>query len=251
MSRPAPLQLSRADLDRLRKPVPFHNLTKIPLFVGLMAALTWMAWESESLWALIPLYIAIGYLWMGMVTFMHDALHYTLFQSRAANWAFGILCMLPIFATFVGFREDHIEHHRHNRSPRDPDAFTMGRRGFGDFVLFYAYALIGGVLSFIHFNFIYPFQKFGARLWAIQIFELALKAIDACSASASSAAPTTTSRCTTCPPPRRRSSISSRWVTSGFCTWPGRPTSRRPPSGWRRSSRCWVGSRGCTWARRR
>lgn len=177
MSRPAPVQLSRSDLDRLRKPQPFHNLTKIPLFVGLMALLTWMAWESTSLWELVPLYIAIGYLWMGMVTFMHDALHYTLFRSRAANWAFGILCMLPIFATFVGFREDHIEHHRHNRSPRDPDAFTMGRRGFGDFVLFYAYALIGGVLSFIHFNFIYPFQRFGARLWAIQIFELTLKGV--------------------------------------------------------------------------
>lgn len=176
MSRPAPLQLSRSDLDRLRKPQPFHNLTKIPLFVGLMALLSWMAWESSSPWVLVPLYAAIGYLWMGMVTFMHDALHYTLFRSRAANWVFGILCMLPIFATFVGFREDHIEHHRHNRSPRDPDAFTMGRRGFGDFVLFYAYALIGGVLSFIHFNFIYPFQKFGARLWAIQLFELALKA---------------------------------------------------------------------------
>jgi fatty acid desaturase len=75
----------------------------------------------------------------------------------------------------VGFREDHIEHHRHNRSARDPDAFTMGKRGVADFVLFYAYAAIGGVLSFIHFNFIYPFTKFGPRLWAIQLFELALK----------------------------------------------------------------------------
>lgn len=177
MSRPAPLQLSRSDLDRLRKPVPFHNCTKIPLFVGLMVLLTWMAWKAGSPWVRVPLYIAIGYLWMGMVTFMHDALHYTLFRSRAANWAFGILCMLPIFATFVGFREDHIEHHRHNRSPRDPDAFTMGRRRFGDFVLFYSYALAGGLLSFIHFNFIYPFQRFGLKLWAIQLFELALKAL--------------------------------------------------------------------------
>lgn len=169
------LQLPRAELDRLRRPRPFYNLTKIPLFAALMVLLTWMAWEAHSPWALVPLYIAIGYLWMGMVTFMHDALHHTLFQSRAANWAFGILCMLPIFATFVGFREDHIEHHRHNRSPRDPDAFTMGRRGIADFALFYAYAALGGVLSFIHFNFIYPFQRFGLKLWAIQLFELALK----------------------------------------------------------------------------
>lgn len=177
MSRPAPVQIARSDLDRLRQQRLLPNLTKIPLFTGLMVWLTWLAWHAESPWALVPLYIAIGYLWMGMVTFMHDALHYTLFRSKLANWVFGILCMLPIFATFVGFREDHIEHHRHNRSPKDPDAFTMGRRGVADFVLFYAYALIGGVLSFLHFNFIYPVQKFGPRQWAIQLFELALKGV--------------------------------------------------------------------------
>jgi fatty acid desaturase len=31
------------------------------------------------------------------------------------------------------------------------------------------------VLSFLHFNFIYPFQKFGPREWAIQLGETALK----------------------------------------------------------------------------
>ena len=177
MSRVAIPQIARGDLDRLRCTRILPNLLKIPLFTGLMAGMTWVAWNTESTPLLWCLYIAIGYLWMGMVTFMHDALHYTLFRNRLANWAFGILCMLPIFATFVGFREDHIEHHRHNRSPRDPDAFTMGKRGVADFVLFYAYALIGGVLSFLHFNFIYPVQKFGLRQWAVQLFELALKAL--------------------------------------------------------------------------
>lgn len=176
MSRPVFQQIARSDLDALREFRLLPNLTKIPLFTGLMVLGTWVAWKSYDPWVLVPVYIALGYLWMSMVTFMHDALHHTLFRSKAANWAFGILCMLPIFATFVGFREDHIEHHRHNRSPKDPDAFTMGKRGVADFVLFYAYALIGGVLSFIHFNFIYPFQKFGPKLWAIQLFEIALKA---------------------------------------------------------------------------
>lgn len=177
MSRPASLQIAKSDLDRLRELRLLPNLTKLPLFTGIMAVLTWMAWNTESPWLLWPLYVAIGYMWMGMVTFMHDALHHTLFRNKLANWVFGILCMLPIFATFVGFREDHIEHHRHNRSPKDPDSFTMGRRGVADFVLFYAYALIGGVLSFLHFNFIYPVQKFGPKQWAIQLFELALKAL--------------------------------------------------------------------------
>jgi fatty acid desaturase len=153
------------------------NLWKIPLFSGLMVGLCLVAWNADSPLVLWTAYIGLGYMWMGMVTFMHDALHYTLFRNRALNWIFGMLCMVPIFATFVGFREDHIEHHRHNRSPRDPDAFTMGKRGALDFLQFYGYAIAGGVLSFVYFNFIYPVKKFGPRLWAIQVFELALKVV--------------------------------------------------------------------------
>ena len=176
MSRCTP-SIAKCDLDRLRQFRVLPNLWKIPLFIGLMAGLGVIAWNADSRFVLWSAYIGLGYMWMGMVTFMHDALHHTLFRSRAANWVFGILCMLPIFATFVAFRADHIEHHRHNRSPRDPDAFTMGRRGYADFVLFYAYALIGGVLSFLHFNFIYPFQKFGMRQWIIQLLEVTLKVV--------------------------------------------------------------------------
>jgi fatty acid desaturase len=177
MPRPASPQLAKSELDRLREFRLLPNLTKIPLFIGIMVALSLIAWNTGSQLVLWAAYIGLGYMWMGMVTFMHDALHYTLFRSRAANWLFGVVCMIPIFATFVGFREDHIEHHRHNRSPRDPDAFTMGKRGVGDFVLFYAYALIGGVLSFLNFVFIYPVKAFGPRLWAIHIFEIGLKVL--------------------------------------------------------------------------
>ncbi len=175
MPRPASPQLAKSELDRLREFRLLPNLAKIPLFVAIMVGLGLLAWNAESRPLLWAAYIGLGYMWMGMVTFMHDAVHGTLFRSRAANWIFGLVCMIPIFATFVGFREDHIEHHRHNRSPRDPDAFTMGKRGVGDFVLFYAYALIGGVLSFLNFAFIYPIKSFGPRLWAIHLFEIALK----------------------------------------------------------------------------
>jgi fatty acid desaturase len=175
MSRTAIPQIAKNDLDRLRQFRLLPNLTKIPLFVGLMTGLCLVAWNADSTALLWAAYIGLGYMWMGMVTFMHDALHYTLFRSKAANWIFGVLCMIPIFATFTGFREDHIEHHRYNRSPRDPDAFTMGKRGVLDFVQFYAYALAGGVLSFIYFNFIYPVKAFGPRQWAIHVFEIVLK----------------------------------------------------------------------------
>jgi fatty acid desaturase len=68
------------------------------------------------------------------------------------NWAFGIFSTIPIIITFVSFREDHLDHHRYNRSARDPDAFTMGKRSALDFLLFYAYIVIGGVLTIIQFS---------------------------------------------------------------------------------------------------
>ncbi len=125
MSRPS-CSIARCDLERLRQFRLLPNLTKIPLFIGLMIGLGFIAWNAGSPTVLWIAYIGMGYMWMGMVTFMHDALHYTLFRRRWANWVFGVLCMLPIFATFVGFREDHIEHHRHNRSPRDPGCLHDG-----------------------------------------------------------------------------------------------------------------------------
>ncbi len=167
--------LSREDVKRLTELRAFPNLVKIPLFVAIMIALNWIAWTTDTAVIKWSAYVGIGYMWMGMVTFMHDAGHNTLFRSRLANWVFGIACMMPLMATFVGFKEDHLEHHRYNRSPDDPDSFTMGKRGILDFIVFYVYAVAGIVLSFIHFNLIYPVMKFGPKEWAIHIFETVVK----------------------------------------------------------------------------
>ena len=114
MSSSAKPRIARDDLTRLRAFRTLPNLTKIPLFVALMVALTWLAWFTPSTTLRWAAYIALGYLWMGMVTFMHDATHDVLFRNRTAGWLFGIVTMIPIFASFVAFKEDHLEHHRYN-----------------------------------------------------------------------------------------------------------------------------------------
>ncbi|MGQ0622513.1 MAG: fatty acid desaturase family protein [Panacagrimonas sp.] len=155
---------------------PGLSLAKFLAFVALMVVLTWAAWRSPSPWIDWPAYAALGYLWMSVVTFMHDATHDALFPKKWQNWAFGIVSMIPLMVSFVSFKDDHLEHHRHNRSPRDPDAFTMGRRGVADFIVFYLYFVIGALLTAIHFNLIYPIKNFGPRQWAIHLFETGLKA---------------------------------------------------------------------------
>src|SRR3546814_10674898 len=68
-------------------------------------------------------------------------------------------------------------HHRYNRSYQDPDAFTMCMRGLLDFVLFYGYIAAIALLSFLHFNLLYPIGKFNRRNWAIHIGETLFKIV--------------------------------------------------------------------------
>jgi fatty acid desaturase len=148
---------------------------KIPLFYLLLITAGYLAWTTPAWWLRWAMYGCMGYLWMGIVTFMHDCTHGVLFKAAWKNWVFGVFSMIPLVVTFITFKEDHLEHHRYNRSAKDPDAFTMGNRGVLDFVLFYAYLLIGGVLTVIHFTLIYPTQKFSRAQWLMHGGELLLR----------------------------------------------------------------------------
>jgi len=168
--------ISAVLLKELYRHTWYHNL-KIPLFYGMLIGSGYAAWNTPSVWMKWLMYGMMGYLWMSIVTFMHDCTHGVLFKARWKNWAFGIFSTLPIIVTFISFKEDHLEHHRYNRSTRDPDAFTMGKRGILDFVLFYAYIFIGGILTIIQFTFIYPFQRFPRNKLLIHVFELSLRLV--------------------------------------------------------------------------
>ena len=155
---------------------PLLTWPKFAMLVVTMALLTAIAWETDLTWVDWPCYVALGYLWMSIVTFMHDATHDSLLPRRWQNFVFGIVSMLPLPVTFIAFREDHLRHHRFNRSPLDPDAFTMGRRRIADFIVFYLYLAVGGALTVLQFALIYPIQFFGWRPWTIHLLEIALKA---------------------------------------------------------------------------
>jgi len=169
-------RISRPLLKELYRQTSWPNL-KIPLIYALLVAAGYLAWTTSSPWLRWILYACMGYLWMGVVTFMHDCVHGVLFKARWKNQAFGVFSTIPIVITFLAFKEDHLEHHRYNRSPSDPDAFTMGKRGVLDFALFYAYILLGGVLTILQFTLIYPLQKFDRRKWRSHGSELLLRVV--------------------------------------------------------------------------
>ncbi len=150
---------------------------KILLVYALLGLSGYLAWTTEFVALRFGLYACMGYLWMSVVTFMHDASHGVLFRASWKNWLFGFFSTIPILITFISFREDHLEHHRHNRSARDPDAFTMGRRGFLDFLVFYGYLLVGGILTVLQFTLVYPFQRFDGRAWRVHGLELLARVV--------------------------------------------------------------------------
>jgi fatty acid desaturase len=137
--------------------------TKIPLFYVFWIGFGIIAWNSSYSIITWLCYLGMGYMQMGIMTFMHDCTHSVLFKAKWKNSAFGIFAIIPMLISFTCFKEDHLIHHRYNRSPKDPDAFTMGKRGISDFILFYAYAFFGVFLTAIQFIFIYPIQKFRGR----------------------------------------------------------------------------------------
>ena len=148
-------RLSALELKPLYQHRALPNL-KIPLFYVLWIGFGYLAWNSENLWLDILCYFAMGYMQMGVVTFMHDATHSVLFKEKWKNWTFGILSMFPLVISFMSFKDDHLVHHQFNRSEKDPDAFTMGKRRWYEFLIFYIYMLLGSVpLSTVWFGFLY------------------------------------------------------------------------------------------------
>jgi fatty acid desaturase len=162
------------------KPLYQHNWVpnlKIPVFYAIWIGLGVIAWNSENTLLTWLCYVGMGYMMMGIVTFMHDCTHSVLFKARWKNWAFGLFAMIPFIATFSSFRHDHLTHHRYNRSPKDPDAVFYGKRGVADFLLFYGFCFLGGVLSLFQFCFIYAAQFMRGKAALVHWSELAMHAL--------------------------------------------------------------------------
>jgi fatty acid desaturase len=176
ISAQRPRRISTERLKSLHRRSWAPNL-KILACYALLGSAGHLAWTTSSAPFRGVLFVAMGYLWMSIVTFMHDCTHNSLFEARWKNWAFGIFSLVPLMVTFISFKRDHLAHHRYNRSAKDPDAFTMGRRRFLDFLLFYSYILVGGILTIVQFTFIYPIQTFDRRSWLIHGTELLLRVV--------------------------------------------------------------------------
>ena len=144
---------------------------KIFLFYAVWILCCVIAWHTPNIWIKIICFGIAGYFQMGIVTFMHECTHNTLFKKKWQNFYAGIFMMIPFVISFISFKDDHLRHHRYNRTEKDPDAAFMGNRNVGDFLVYYGYIFFGIFLSVIQFTFIYPFQYFRGKKLFIHIGE--------------------------------------------------------------------------------
>lgn len=157
-----------------RQLLPF---LKIPLVWGLWAALSYVAWTSTETWLSVICYFALGYLLMSIATFVHECTHNVLFARPWANWAFGFFGFFWLLVPFTSYRDDHLLHHRNNRTPKDTAAFTMGKRRILDFVIFYVYCFCGIIVLVAYFTFVHPFLYLKGKYFVTHWLEVAAHAI--------------------------------------------------------------------------
>ena len=168
--------VAAADLRPLYHQRLAPNLVKVPLFYILLIGFGVVAWQSTHPALTWTCYALIAYMEMGIVTFMHECTHGTMFRRKWMNTAFGMFAMIPLLISYTSFKEDHLAHHAGNRSPRDPDAVFYGKRKPIDFILFYAYCFLGVLLTLAQFGFIYGIRALKGRKALVHWAEMILHA---------------------------------------------------------------------------
>ena len=89
------------------------------------ATIVGTAWACERWWhplLYVVAVIVIGSRQHALGVIAHDAAHYTLFKSRRLNdWVGEILLAWPVLVSLRFYRRQHLAHHAHLATDRDPD----------------------------------------------------------------------------------------------------------------------------------
>ncbi len=150
---PAKKQAIR-DLHRVN---PYWNL------VGLLFVAAWIVTGAAVVMAptwywRLPGYVLIGLLIHGMSNFMHEGIHGTLFKNRRWDRWFGFVMGAPSLFSMTAYGVNHLLHHKHTRTDKDPDSF-------------YNFSKDPATLSFLY----YAWLAFGMVFYSVRVPWVAVK----------------------------------------------------------------------------
>jgi beta-carotene hydroxylase len=107
------------------------TISRLVVCASVAVALGSFLWQPSGwLLAILDVIVRAYAIFIGTVM-AHEASHGHLGRSRAANFWWGRLALLPSTVPFANFRRTHNLHHRHTNDPvLDPDHFVRPRRGW-------------------------------------------------------------------------------------------------------------------------
>ena len=116
-----PVKLSKEELADLSRINPFLSWLHI---AGELSAIVAAIYLCERFWSPLLYLLAIAIIGArqhALLILMHDGVHYRLFRNRRLNDCVSELLAWPHLVAARSYRKNHIAHHRHLNSEKDPD----------------------------------------------------------------------------------------------------------------------------------
>ena len=124
-NEPGSIEVAGLTLERLRKLSilsPARSSLQIAADWLLIAGAIYLGTHQWSPLLYVLIVVLIGSRQHALLILMHDGTHYRLFRNRRLNDCVGeLLLAWPFFITMRSYRRNHIAHHRHMNTDRDPD----------------------------------------------------------------------------------------------------------------------------------
>ena len=134
----------KAAIRELTKLQPRWNLL-ILMYLGIWVVSAvlmgvWPAWYIQVAGSLL-----IGLAIHGMFNFMHEGIHGNLFRNKRADRAIAYLMGLPSLSSSTTYRIIHLQHHRYNRTEKDPNELMNVSNDKRLLSIVFYLALLGGL----------------------------------------------------------------------------------------------------------
>ncbi len=114
--------LTREQLRKLSMLNPLRSSFRIAAEWILIAGAIYVSAHHWNPLLYVLMVAFIGARQHALLILMHDGTHYRLFRNRRLNDCVGeLLLAWPFFVTMRSYRRNHIAHHRHMNTDRDPD----------------------------------------------------------------------------------------------------------------------------------
>ncbi len=115
-------KISSRKIKELSVLQPWRSAAAIVFDWAVIAAAIAASEFSGSWWVYLACIALIAGRMHGFGVLMHEGAHYRIFRDKRLNdWVTDIFAAWPILANVHGYRQNHLAHHQHTNTDKDPD----------------------------------------------------------------------------------------------------------------------------------